>query len=132
MRTKRNSSANPLVQAKRPRYDAQVVPSLDASENVEDSELASKVCLKNIPRSGTPVNRKVMKRAGQYILGPKLGNGPVESIAQYLARKENTGDYYQLKVRKITSGLSKHPQLNKFFPLFRFSCSTPIRAVLNP
>ncbi|XP_055696767.1 serine/threonine-protein kinase dst2-like isoform X2 [Phlebotomus papatasi] len=103
MRTKRNSSANSLVQAKRPRYDAQVVPSLDASENVEDSELASKVCLKNIPRSGTPVNRKVMKRAGPYILGPKLGNGPVESIAQYLARKENTGDYYQLKILVLNS-----------------------------
>ncbi|XP_059610192.1 uncharacterized protein LOC132257343 [Phlebotomus argentipes] len=98
VRTKRNSTTNLLVQAKRPRYDTQVVPSLDASEGVEDSELASKVCLKSIPRSGTPVNRKIMKRAGPYILGPKLGNGPVESIAQYLARKENTGDYYQLKI----------------------------------
>ncbi|GAB0095690.1 Serine/threonine-protein kinase 40 [Sergentomyia squamirostris] len=101
-RTKRNATASLLLQQtreKRPRYDAQVVPSLlDVGDNVEDTELVSKVCPGSIPQSGTPVNRKVMKRAGPYILGPKLGNGPVESIAQYLARKENTGDYYQLKI----------------------------------
>uniref|UniRef100_A0A1B0CTT4 Serine/threonine-protein kinase 40 n=1 Tax=Lutzomyia longipalpis TaxID=7200 RepID=A0A1B0CTT4_LUTLO len=100
VRTKRNSSANLLVQTKRPRYDTQVVPNLDSSDSIEDSELARKVCVKNIPRAGQPVNRKVMKRAGPYILGPKLGNGPVESISQYLARKENTGEYYQLKDEK--------------------------------
>ena len=31
--------------------------------------------------------------------GPRLGNSPVPSIVQCLARKDGTDDFYQLKVR---------------------------------
>ncbi|XP_043945631.1 serine/threonine-protein kinase 40 [Protopterus annectens] len=37
------------------------------------------------------------KRAGPFILGPRLGNSPVQSIVQCLARKDGTDDFYQLK-----------------------------------
>ncbi|KAJ8405072.1 hypothetical protein AAFF_G00329930 [Aldrovandia affinis] len=38
------------------------------------------------------------KRAGPFILGPRLGNSPVQSIVQCLARKDGTDDFYQLKI----------------------------------
>lgn len=33
-----------------------------------------------------------------FFLGPRLGNSPVPSIVQCLARKDGTDDFYQLKV----------------------------------
>ncbi|KAM7324328.1 hypothetical protein ACRRTK_016633 [Alexandromys fortis] len=38
------------------------------------------------------------KRAGPFVLGPRLGNSPVPSIVQCLARKDGTDDFYQLKI----------------------------------
>ena len=37
-----------------------------------------------------------VRRAGCYLLGPKLGMSPVKSIVQCLARKEGTDDFYQV------------------------------------
>ena len=53
-----------------------------------------------VPEEGTPVDTKVVKRAGPYLLGPTLGSSPVKSIVQCLARKDGTDDFYTLKVRK--------------------------------
>lgn len=47
---------------------------------------------------GFPVNTKVIKRAGPYLLGPRLANSPVRSIVQCLARKEGTDNFYSLKI----------------------------------
>ncbi|XP_018105047.1 serine/threonine-protein kinase 40 isoform X2 [Xenopus laevis] len=41
------------------------------------------------------------KRAGPFILGPRLGNSPVPSIVQCLARKDGTDDFYQLKILSL-------------------------------
>ena len=41
---------------------------------------------------------KQVRKAGPYLLGPKLGPSPVKSIVQCLARKEKTDDYYQIKI----------------------------------
>uniref|UniRef100_A0A8C2MKE6 Serine/threonine-protein kinase 40 n=1 Tax=Cricetulus griseus TaxID=10029 RepID=A0A8C2MKE6_CRIGR len=41
------------------------------------------------------------KRAGPFIPGPCLGNSPVPSIVQCLARKDGTDDFYQLKIRTL-------------------------------
>ncbi|XP_056448541.1 LOW QUALITY PROTEIN: serine/threonine-protein kinase 40 [Gadus chalcogrammus] len=38
------------------------------------------------------------KKAGPFVLGPRLGNSPVPSIVQCLARKDGTDDFYQLKI----------------------------------
>lgn len=51
-----------------------------------------------VPKEGTPVNVKNVKRAGPYLLGPTLGNSPVKSIVQCLARLEGTDKYYTLKI----------------------------------
>ena len=52
----------------------------------------------NIPAKGTLVDRRNFRRAGCYILGPKVGISPVESIGEYLAKKEGTNEFVQLKV----------------------------------
>ncbi|XP_044275393.1 serine/threonine-protein kinase 40 isoform X1 [Varanus komodoensis] len=44
------------------------------------------------------ISSNTTKRAGPFILGPRLGNSPVPSIVQCLARKDGTDDFYQLKI----------------------------------
>ncbi|KAM7138666.1 serine/threonine-protein kinase 40 isoform 3-T7 [Macrochelys suwanniensis] len=46
----------------------------------------------------TGISGNNAKRAGPFILGPRLGNSPVPSIVQCLARKDGTDDFYQLKI----------------------------------
>lgn len=55
----------------------------------------------DVPPPGTPVPDKYVRKAGPYLLGPKLGPSPVKSIVQCLARKEKTDDYYQIKILTI-------------------------------
>ncbi|XP_026497364.1 serine/threonine-protein kinase 40-like [Vanessa tameamea] len=52
----------------------------------------------DVPALGTPVPDYHVRKAGPYLLGPKLGPSPVKSIVQCLARKEKTDDYYQIKI----------------------------------
>lgn len=49
----------------------------------------------------TLVDRRQFRRVGPYILGPKIGCSPVDSIVQYLAKKEGTNDFVQLKVSNL-------------------------------
>ncbi|KAL8586659.1 hypothetical protein ACOMHN_040167 [Nucella lapillus] len=42
--------------------------------------------------------KRGLKRAGQYLLGPRIGSSPVRSIVQVLARKEGTDEFYTLKI----------------------------------
>lgn len=53
------------------------------------------------PQYGQVVNRREFRRAGPYIIGLKLGHSPVDSIVQYLAKKENTNEFVQLKVCRV-------------------------------
>ncbi|XP_067862528.1 serine/threonine-protein kinase 40 isoform X2 [Heptranchias perlo] len=46
----------------------------------------------------TGISGSNSKRARPFILGPRLGNLPVQSIVQCLARKDGTDDFYQLKI----------------------------------
>lgn len=50
----------------------------------------------DIPVPGSAVPDKYVRKAGPYLLGPKLGPSPVKSIVQCLARKEKTDDFYQV------------------------------------
>jgi serine/threonine-protein kinase 40 len=43
-------------------------------------------------------NEKEVKRAGPFVIGPRLGNSPVRSITQCLARRSKTDEFYTLKV----------------------------------
>lgn len=50
-----------------------------------------------------------------FLTGPRLGNSPVPSIVQCLARKDGTDDFYQLKVSGHTHTVFF---LNYLFSLF--------------
>ncbi|KAI5644800.1 protein kinase domain-containing protein [Phthorimaea operculella] len=52
----------------------------------------------DVPPAGTPVPENYVRKAGPYLLGPKLGPSPVKSIVQCLARKERTDEFYQIKI----------------------------------
>lgn len=52
------------------------------------------------PPAGTPVDQIRVKKIGPYILGPVLGNSPVKSIVQCLARQEKTDKFFTVKVNK--------------------------------
>ncbi|XP_052811931.1 uncharacterized protein LOC128239352 [Mya arenaria] len=45
-----------------------------------------------------------IKRAGPYLLGPRLGSSPVKSIVQCLARKDGTDKFYTLKILTLENG----------------------------
>lgn len=47
------------------------------------------------------------------LAGPRLGNSPVPSIVQCLARKDGTDDFYQLKVSSFFMSLLKEKHQNQ-------------------
>ena len=99
---------------KKPRLDeSQVVPDIDNSDinllscnnsgnNNSSNSNSNVIQVKlEIPVPGTKVNRRVFRKAGPYIIGPSLGHSPsLDCMVQYLARKENSKEFYQLKVKK--------------------------------
>lgn len=68
------------------------------SSNQNDNEHESAERTVSSPNYGQIVNRREFRRAGPYVIGLKLGHSPVDSIVQYLAKKENTNEFVQLKV----------------------------------
>lgn len=58
----------------------------------------NKEILAKVPRYGTPVERTRVRKAGPYVIGHELGTSPGVPQTQYLARKENTNEFYLLKV----------------------------------
>ena len=60
---------------------------------------------------GVPV-KPHSRKAGDYVLGPKLGCSPVKCIVSCLARKENTGDYYVIKMLTL-SGIFQSNQSDR-------------------
>ncbi|EAT41981.1 AAEL006449-PA [Aedes aegypti] len=58
----------------------------------------NKEILAKVPRYGTPVERTRVRTAGPYVLGHELGTSPGVPQTQYLARKDNTNEFYLLKI----------------------------------
>jgi hypothetical protein len=62
-----------------------------------------------------------VRRAGQYLIGPRLGVSPVKSIVHCLGRREGTDRYFLLKILQLVIG-AKESQvlyyLNIYAPLF--------------
>lgn len=54
--------------------------------------------LARVPPSGTLVERNRVRMAGPYVIGHELGTSPGVPQTQYLARLENTNDFYLLKI----------------------------------
>ena len=57
----------------------------------------------SLPAPGSVVPASV-RRAGHYLLGPRLGLSPVKSITHCLGRRDGTDKYYQLKVLSLVEG----------------------------
>uniref|UniRef100_A0A182WG94 Serine/threonine-protein kinase 40 n=1 Tax=Anopheles minimus TaxID=112268 RepID=A0A182WG94_9DIPT len=51
-----------------------------------------------IPRYGTPVERKRCRKAGDFVIGYELGTSPGVPQTQYLARKQGSNEFYLLKI----------------------------------
>ncbi|XP_076054771.1 uncharacterized protein LOC143033337 [Oratosquilla oratoria] len=62
-----------------------------------------------IPAPGTNIAKGQLRRAGPYLLGPRQGSSPVSSIVQCLARKENTDEFYLIKILTLQED-GKDPQ----------------------
>lgn len=81
-----DNDSNTSVQSDKP------IHTIEYSQNCESMESIVS------PQYGQIVNRREFRRAGPYIIGLKIGHSPVDSIVQYLAKKENTNEFVQLKV----------------------------------
>ncbi|XP_053694730.1 serine/threonine-protein kinase 40-like [Sabethes cyaneus] len=94
--------------AKRNRSDQEVPTMEDAAASSSSPVVPipgsgirrpSKEILAKVPRYGTPVERKNRVRmAGPYVIGHELGTSPGVPQTQYLARMENTNEFYLLKI----------------------------------
>lgn len=78
--------------------------SLSKSDGVSSSTEAglSQSCRPHTLRRGISVTSAVLRRAGPFLLGPRLGASPVRSIVQCLARKEGTDNFYTLKILTLS------------------------------
>ena len=59
--------------------------------------------LTNYRIAGTRVPPHV-RRAGDFLIGPKLCGSPVKSISHYLGRQDGTDKYYLLKILSLVVG----------------------------
>ncbi|XP_058452810.1 serine/threonine-protein kinase 40-like [Malaya genurostris] len=101
--------------AKRTRSD-QEVPSMEEDASALPPTTAAgtsssglvrrpnREILAKVPRFGTPVERNRVRTAGPYVIGHELGTSPGVPQTQYLARKENTNEFYLLKILSYDIG----------------------------
>lgn len=131
------ATATSAISQKRTRSD-QEVPSLDDNGSSSSSSSSSgssssgsnggssngagsprllvKEILAKAPRYGTPVSRTKVRKAGPFVIGHELGTSPGVPQTQFLARKENTNEFYVLKILSYdveTEMLNKETQQGK-------------------
>ncbi|XP_054753330.2 serine/threonine-protein kinase 40-like [Lytechinus pictus] len=69
----------------------------------DQTQSSQTVPLRNGPGSSKhTAGTSTLKRAGPYLLGPRLGTSPVRSIVQCLARKDGSDDFYSLKILTLS------------------------------
>lgn len=88
------------------------------------SRLIAILCIAAVPPAGSPVAKGQLRRAGPYVLGPRLGTSPVRSIVQCLARQENTGESSpaitgSIQESFLFSGKFMNVYANKWVYIFR-------------
>ena len=81
------------------------------SRQGDDNSVKVKVRSESRKQRGTTVGRLAgcavkphVRRAGKYLIGPKLGASPVKSIVHCLGRRDATDQYFQLKILSLTQG----------------------------
>lgn len=124
------------ISTKRTRSD-QEVPSLEDNGSSSSSSSSSssgssgsgssgngaassrpliKEILAKAPRYGTPVPRTKVRKAGPFVIGHELGTSPGVPQTQFLARKDDTNEFYVLKILSYdveTEMLNKETQQGK-------------------
>ena len=75
--------------------------SMNTSKRKSTSTSNSECNRAKLARRECGVKRCSLKRAGYFLLGPRLGNSPVRSIVQCLAKRDGTDDFYCLKMLTI-------------------------------
>ena len=71
----------------------------------------------HVPESKTVLHTQVephVRRAGQYLIGPRLGVSPVKSIVHCLGRREGTDRYFLLKILQLVIG-AKESQVSDLY-----------------
>ncbi|KAL5010586.1 hypothetical protein ScPMuIL_012891 [Solemya velum] len=79
--------------------------SVPHNPSTSHAKQAKLTCEKNVEKTKepSPPPTREVKRAGPYLLGPRLASSPVRSIVQCLARKDGTDDFYTLKILTLES-----------------------------
>lgn len=80
---------------------AEAGPSHGLTSKRKSTTLNGELSRAKLPRRDCGIKRCSLKRAGYFLLGPRLGNSPVRSIVQCLAKRDGTDDFYCLKMLTI-------------------------------
>ncbi|CAB3987106.1 serine threonine- kinase 40 [Paramuricea clavata] len=80
---------------------AQAGPSNGLTSKRKSTTSNAEFSRAKLPRRDCSVKRCSLKRAGYFLLGPRLGNSPVRSIVQCLAKRDGTDDFYCLKMLTV-------------------------------
>lgn len=91
--------------------DHMVETMRESTTATRDFMLAERSDRIECPMYGQVVNRREFRRAGPYLIGLKLGHSPVDSIVQYLAKKENSNEFFQLKILVLNNNTSSEKLL---------------------
>ncbi|ODM88703.1 Serine/threonine-protein kinase 40 [Orchesella cincta] len=87
----------PVEAPNRTSVDEQLTFKVE-KELVEKPVVTSLACVKGQP---------TIRRAGEYILGPEVGNSPIKTITSYLARKDQTDDFYIIRMLTLKASNEK-------------------------
>lgn len=81
------------------REDVHVVPDIDDSHQLDERDDGGKIVLE-MPKPGTNIDRRMLRKAGPFIIGPELRHNHhlLGCMVQHLARKENSDQFFQIKV----------------------------------
>lgn len=89
------------------RSTTKTIPTVKmTATSTRELKMAERLDKIECPLYGQIVNRREFRRAGPYLIGLKLGHSPVDSIVQYLAKKENSNEFYQLKILVLNNNTS--------------------------
>ncbi|XP_050394326.1 serine/threonine-protein kinase 40 [Patella vulgata] len=92
-RTLSSDGNAPTTSRKIPRLETSSSASRDQSASSSSSNESNKQSLHDLKKlSGG------LKKAGPYLLGPRLGSSPVRSIVQCLARREGRDEFFTIKI----------------------------------
>lgn len=102
--------------------DVHVVPDIDDTDERDVVDNGKHVTVLEVPKPGTVIDRRVLRKAGPFIIGPELRHNHhlLNCMVQHLARKENSDQFYQLKVIILNFFLNNIIYKSSYLLLFSF------------